>query len=305
MRHATARRFWILALSAIALPAAAGAQTLQCQIHVDPFIPTAPAEVHFATLFTGATPTSFNWNFNDGETSIAQSPTHTFTESGIHPVILKVTAGPQTCVDTVALYIDVIIDPLCGLTATPTWAVSANPIQFDAYLGLLGDPPPYTWHFNFGDGTLTDVTTSNFFHSIQHAYVVPGTYWAALSLETSLGTYPCYDTQRITTLVPQVGDVTPAGTTARLRIEPPRPNPFGLTTTIAWMLPRNGRVRLRIVDPQGRDVATLVDGVRVAGPHAAVWQGRGAAGARVPAGLYFAVLEHGGESQSVRVVRLP
>jgi len=299
------RRSWMLALGAALLHGPAGADPLQCQIHVDPFIPAAPAEVHFSALFTGATPTSFHWNFSDGETSIAQSPTHTFTASGIYPVILEVQAGPEACADTVALYLDVIIDPLCGHIAGPTWAVGADPIQFDAYLGLLGDPPPYTWHWTFGDGTFTDVTTSNFFHSIQHAYLVPGTYWAALALETPLGTYPCYDTQRITTLVPQVGGVTPADAEARLRIEPPRPNPFGLATTIAWVLPRAGHVRLRIVDPQGRDVATLVDGARTAGPHAAVWQGRGRSGARVPAGLYFAVLEQDGETRSARVVRLP
>jgi hypothetical protein len=58
------------------------------------------------------------------------------------------------------------------------------------------------------------------------------------------------------------------------------------------------------MDASGRRVATLVDEVRAAGPQVAVWQGRAEAGQLVPAGLYFAVLEHEGRTQTVRIARV-
>ena len=53
-----------------------------------------------------------------------------------------------------------------------------------------------------------------------------------------------------------------------------------------------------------RRIATLVDEVRPAGPQVAVWQGRAGEGHPVAPGLYFAVLEHEGRTQTVRIARL-
>lgn len=45
-------------------------------------------------------------------------------------------------------------------------------------------------------------------------------------------------------------------------------------------------VRVTVLDPMGREVATLVEGMVLPGRHQATWSGE-IAGRRAPAGLYF------------------
>lgn len=52
-----------------------------------------------------------------------------------------------------------------------------------------------------------------------------------------------------------------------------------------------GEVALRIVDLQGRSIRSLMEGVWVAGPLVAAWDGRDESGAIVRPGVYFAVME--------------
>jgi nitrous oxidase accessory protein NosD len=66
-----------------------------------------------------------------------------------------------------------------------------------------------------------------------------------------------------------------------------RPNPFNPRTEIAFDLPATGRATLRIYDPAGRLVCTLLDADLPAGPGAVTWDGRDAAGRAVAAGAYL------------------
>jgi hypothetical protein len=59
------------------------------------------------------------------------------------------------------------------------------------------------------------------------------------------------------------------------------PNPFNPSTTITYALPAQSRVTIEVFNVLGQKVATLVDEVRTAGVHQAVWN------ANVPSGLYF------------------
>jgi hypothetical protein len=71
------------------------------------------------------------------------------------------------------------------------------------------------------------------------------------------------------------------------------PNPFNPSTRITYALPEATHVRLKVYDPLGREVATLVDGLTEAGRHSAVWR----AGA-APSGLYLYRLEAGSFSRT-------
>lgn len=75
------------------------------------------------------------------------------------------------------------------------------------------------------------------------------------------------------------------------------PNPFNPTTAIEFAVPRDGHVSLRVYDVAGCNVATLVDGVRAAGSHRAVFGGDG-----LSSGVYLAVLRAGGIERTQRLV---
>jgi hypothetical protein len=66
------------------------------------------------------------------------------------------------------------------------------------------------------------------------------------------------------------------------------PNPFNPSTVIRYSLPVPGNIRLKIYDLLGREVATLVDGVRPAGEHQVQWDASG-----MPGGMYLYRLESG------------
>jgi len=82
------------------------------------------------------------------------------------------------------------------------------------------------------------------------------------------------------------------------------PNPFNPYTTIRFSLESASLTRLMIYDVQGRIVRRLVDGVRRAGSHAIVWDGRDGTGNAVPSGIYLYRLESGPQSQTRKMILL-
>ena len=71
------------------------------------------------------------------------------------------------------------------------------------------------------------------------------------------------------------------------------PNPFRRWTAIAYRLAREAPVVLEVCDASGRIVDTLIDDVRPAGVHTAVWNAGG-----VPSGRYFCRLRIGQRRQT-------
>ena len=79
------------------------------------------------------------------------------------------------------------------------------------------------------------------------------------------------------------------------------PNPVRNRTAIAYQLPADSRVSLKVYDICGRLVRTLADGTEQAGHHEASWDGRDEAGRPVSSGVYFYSLcatTHGGQAAS-------
>ncbi len=69
------------------------------------------------------------------------------------------------------------------------------------------------------------------------------------------------------------------------------PNPFNPVTKIAYHVPRESGVSIRIYDVSGRLVRTLVDCATKPGRHLAVWDGRNDSGESVGSGVYFCTME--------------
>ena len=84
-----------------------------------------------------------------------------------------------------------------------------------------------------------------------------------------------------------------------LQFLPNYPNPFSDQTTLEYVLPEPGPVRLAVYDVLGRQVRVLVDERQSAGRHTVPWNGHDESGRRMASGMYLARLVVG-ETTKVR-----
>ena len=94
-------------------------------------------------------------------------------------------------------------------------------------------------------------------------------------------TPPATDARYNTAAVPRTVDAP------SLELRQNQPNPFRVTTAIAFRLPAAAPVRLAVYDLGGRVVRCLVDDRLDPGTHVVQWNGRDGAGLTVPCGVYF------------------
>jgi hypothetical protein len=113
----------------------------------------------------------------------------------------------------------------------------------------------------------------------------------------SLGT--CQDTWSF-----PAGIDPPRGSRFITRLLQNEPNPFNPGTTIRFSLAQPERVEITIYDVTGREVRTLIDGKRDAGPHRAVWDGLDDAGRSVGSGVYWSRMVAGSYVSNKKMVVL-
>jgi hypothetical protein len=100
------------------------------------------------------------------------------------------------------------------------------------------------------------------------------------------------------------GAESPGADPTRFRMSLPRPSPFRESTTIEYALPREGPVRLEVLDIAGRRVRVLESGLREAGPHRVWWDGRAENGRPAAAGVYHLLLRSAEGDRVRRVVKI-
>ncbi|MBM3320457.1 MAG: T9SS type A sorting domain-containing protein [Candidatus Eisenbacteria bacterium] len=79
------------------------------------------------------------------------------------------------------------------------------------------------------------------------------------------------------------------------------PNPFNPTTEVRFELASRVGVSVEVYDVSGRVVRRLVEGVRDAGSHAVMWDGRSERGEAVSSGVYFVRFRAGSHAETQRV----
>jgi hypothetical protein len=77
------------------------------------------------------------------------------------------------------------------------------------------------------------------------------------------------------------------------------PNPFNPKTTISYSLPNAASVRLAVYDPLGRKIATLAEGLQMAGQHEVHFDGKG-----LVSGVYFYRMETANWTQTRKMMLL-
>ncbi|MGH3115867.1 MAG: PKD domain-containing protein [Gaiellales bacterium] len=131
----------------------------------------APLTVSFTDLSQGE-PTSWNWSFGDGTTSMLENPAHTYMTAGTYTVSLTVTDAAGT-IRTTTHTNYVSVQPLAAnFTATPTSGAAPLAVAFTDT--STGDPTAWSW--NFGDGT------SSTARNPAKTYATAGSYTVTLTV---------------------------------------------------------------------------------------------------------------------------
>lgn len=89
-----------------------------------------------------------------------------------------------------------------------------------------------------------------------------------------------------------------------LAVSPAFPTPTRALATVRLDLPQPSRVRFAVYDVQGREVWRAPERAYAEGRWTLAWEGRAAAGATAPPGLYLARIEAAGHTWVRRIVRI-
>ena len=138
-----------------------------------------------ASTSTG-TALDYYWQFGDGNTGTASSPTHTYATSGTFSVVLLLV---NSCGDSVSTSFDVTVCPIVNLGFTSS--ASGSTFSFTATpAGLLN----YQW--SFGDGNSASGLTAN------NTYATQGSFTVTVTAEDSCGNVFSYSDDVATCDVP-------------------------------------------------------------------------------------------------------
>ncbi|WP_052712624.1 PKD domain-containing protein [Methanosarcina barkeri] len=141
----------------------------------DPTEGSAPLTVQFTDTSTNS-PTQWNWDFGDGNTSTEQNPVHVFSDEGMYSVTLVAINGDGSS-DPRSMDIKVNripTPPVVNFTAQQTGPLT---VQFND----TSSNSPTQWNWDFGDGsTSTDANPA-------HTYAVAGTYTVNLTVSNADG----------------------------------------------------------------------------------------------------------------------
>ena len=86
------------------------------------------------------------------------------------------------------------------------------------------------------------------------------------------------------------------------KLLPAHPNPFNPSTALRFQVAQTQALQLCITSPDGRRVATLLNGIVDPGLHQVTWNGRDDHGRVVTSGVYFARLRSAQESQAIKIL---
>ncbi|MBN4062413.1 PKD domain-containing protein, partial [Bacteroidales bacterium AH-315-I05] len=115
-------------------------------------------------------PVSWSWDFGDGNTSVVQSPTHVYADTGTYTVVL-IVSDSAGCSDTANMTLTIL-----PFTGPPISSFNASPAGCDGTVQFtdFSTNVPDSWQWDFGDGN------SDTLQNPAHTYLLSGTYTVQL-----------------------------------------------------------------------------------------------------------------------------
>lgn len=145
-----------------------------------------PFTTSFKDLSTVTVGTVINWqwDFDDGATSLIQNPSHLYNISGNYNITLTVTSSGG-CSNSLSKLAYIKANDSIRTLFTFTKPLKCNPPELIRFTNNTLGPGPLSYKWDFGDGT----TSTNL--SPSHNYLTGGTYSLKLMVSNNIG---CRDT---------------------------------------------------------------------------------------------------------------
>lgn len=136
----------------------------------------------WANATGGAAPYKYSWTFGDGQVSALPDPTHTYAGPGVYSAqVILTDNGGHTASNSVNITVNAPIGALAAsFSATPQSGLV--PLNVSFVSKVSGGTSPYTYDWNFGDGSPLD-SASN----VSHTYATIGTFTATLTVTDMSG----------------------------------------------------------------------------------------------------------------------
>jgi PKD repeat protein len=139
-------------------------------------------------------PTSWSWDFGDGNTSSEENPSHTYSSAGTYTVELTVENNYGSDTEKKTDYISVGSAPTADFSAGQTEVQPGNSVQFTDE----STESPTSWSWDFGDGNTSSEQNPS------HTYSSAGTYTVELTVENDYGSDTETKTDYINVSVPAI-----------------------------------------------------------------------------------------------------
>jgi gliding motility-associated-like protein len=145
--------------------------------------PCQPLQIQFTdgSAAGSAAITDYIWNFGDGGFASAANPGHAFPATGAPFEVVLVTEDANGCSDDHTVYITPDPPLAASVTFDSTLACGAGPSNVGMVAAASGGTPPYTYAWDFGDGTNGSGPITN------HVYNGCGTYDVRLTVTDDAG----------------------------------------------------------------------------------------------------------------------
>src|SRR5947207_605303 len=146
------------------------------------FKPSSP-DAGQAVSFTGSasggvSPYSYSWSFGDGGTASGSLVSHTFQSAGTYTVILTIKDSAGQIAKS-SQTITVNARPSASISYSPSNPLPLLPVTFTG--SATGGTQPYSYSWDFGDGTTASGQT------VSHSYLLPGSYVVTLTITDANG----------------------------------------------------------------------------------------------------------------------
>ena len=167
----------------------------QGQVAIACIVPTAaftstPTYFNYQFNNTGTYGTTYAWDFGDGNTSAAASPSHTYATAGMYTVCL---ISSSVCgADTACSTVNVCPNP-------PQANFSSSPNQLTVAFTNSSLYAPVAWAWDFGDGNTSTL------QSPSHTYAANGTYTVCMIASNGCGADTICQPVAVTCVSPTAG----------------------------------------------------------------------------------------------------